>query len=107
MRNILLLIIGVLTLAAETLATRTLASEDRIEIRNHRVKIVVDKVDGMFRETYYARHGSKWINMLQSGNPVRPDPALRRQGNIVPMGFRKASLSISAKGEQSILLEAS
>ena len=107
MRNILLLIIGVPTLAAETLATRTLASEDRIEIRNQRVKIVVDKVDGMFRETYYARHGSKWINMLQSGNPARPDPALRRQGNIVPMEFRKASLSVSAKGEQSILLEAS
>lgn len=79
---------------------------DRAEIQNKQVRIVVEKHDDVYSETYFARSGSRWIQILRSGNPIRPDPALKRTHELVPFGFQELALLPSRNGEQVIQLEA-
>jgi hypothetical protein len=77
---------------------------DRAEIQNKQLRIVVEKHDGVYSETYFSRSGSRWVQILQSGNPTRPDPALKRNHELAPFGFQELALLPSRNGEQVIQL---
>jgi len=98
---IVVFLLGLLNGIGYTLAK----SSNTIEIRNKNVQIVVHERDGVYHETYFARDGDRWIQVLQSGNPLCPDPALKRNRELASFGFQTAVLLPSSADVQAIQLE--
>lgn len=69
---------GVAMLSAQQSPNR-----DRAVIQNENIRVVVAKIDSAYRETYYARQGEDWTEILSSGSSLRPEPSLKQDGEMV------------------------
>ena len=80
-------------LAASLAASVAEASlgDDRVVAQNKSIKIVIEKVQGTYRETYFVRKDSAWKEILTSGSLQRSEPALRLEGASVPVAFTELS----------------
>ena len=81
-------------------------SEEQLEIRTDDIRITVVQEQGIYRESYFARSGERWEKILVSGNPLRPDPALKLDGTAIDGGFRKASVVNHTGTKPSLVLVA-
>jgi hypothetical protein len=70
--------------------------DDGIALRNSRVQLVLSRVDGAFREEYFA-FARTWHLVLRSGNALRPEPSLRSDGNVLPAAFTEYAVTDSQK----------
>ena len=77
-----------------------------MEIRNDRVKLMLVRQNGALRETYFAKHGNGWRQILESGSALRSEPSLKRDGKLAAISFQDASVSMHAKEEQVAHLDA-
>lgn len=73
------------------LSTMALAqSTARYEIRNEKLMVTAEVIDGVVVERIAAQSESGWKRILISGSIDRPDPALKLQGGVVPIHFTSA-----------------
>ncbi|MBI3579694.1 MAG: hypothetical protein HY089_09830, partial [Ignavibacteriales bacterium] len=77
------------------------------EIQNGLVKVDVKKHNGVYSEKYFAKKGSSWITLLESGNNRRLDPTVKQNGRLLPLAFQKVEVKVSSKDEKTLSLEAS
>ena len=98
------LLILLVTVGVPALSMRTGQDPDRVEIQNESIKIVIEKLNGAYRETYYARKGTSWCKILESGSDQRPEPTVRQTGTITPFVFRRAVIEEKTDSVQSVLL---
>jgi len=96
---ILLLTVGVAALTA-----RPRQDPDRTEIQNESIKIVIEKFNGIYRETYYARQNDSWRTILESGSDQRPEPAVRQNGSSIPFAYRIVMIERTTDGVQRVVL---
>jgi hypothetical protein len=66
-------------------------SDDRVVAQNKSIRIVIEKVQGAYRETFFVRKDSAWKEILTSGSLQRSEPALRLEGASVPVAFTEMS----------------
>jgi hypothetical protein len=78
----------------------------RIEIQNESIKIVIEKFNGTYRETYYALKDASWRKMLESGSDERAEPSVRQNGTSIPFAYRSAAVE-KTDSTQSVLLSGS
>lgn len=57
-----------------------------IELANDRIKVVIENREGYYQESYFAKD-SDWQLLLESGNRLRPEPALQSEDALVSLGF--------------------
>ncbi len=79
---------------------------DRIEMQNESIKIVIEKLNGAYRETYYARKNASWRKILESGSDLRSEPTVRGNGVSIPFVYRDAVVE-KTDTVQSVLLSGS
>jgi hypothetical protein len=99
-----LFLILILTLSVSLLGGDLARGPDRLTIQNEFIRVIVDKTGGSYRETYFVRNGKSWIEILESGSALRPDPAIKQDNELAPL----KSLSISQgsnKGQVVIVRE--
>ena len=80
---------------------------DRTEIQNESIKVVIEKLNGAYQETYYARKGDSWRAILESGSNQRPEPAVRQNGSSIPFAYRSVITERKTDGIQRVVLGAS
>ena len=75
-------VVGIAVLSAQP-------NQDRGQtvIQNEFIRVVVGKVEGAYRETYFVRKGKGWTEVLLSGSTLRPEPSLKQDGEVVPAAF--------------------
>ncbi len=79
---------------------------NRIELGNEHVRLVLSRDDDRWTETYFAQHAGGWQLLLQSGHRLRPDPAWRRGGQSYEHGYSVARVIPAADGVQEVQLTA-
>jgi len=75
---------------------------DRLTIQNEFIRIVIDKTGGSCRETYFVKKGKSWIEILESGSALRPDPAIRQNDELLPL--KGASISLGSDKDQVVIV---
>lgn len=61
-------------------------AQDRVVIQNEFIRVIVEKSDTSYNEQYSVRKGASWIELLKSGNALRPDPVVRQNNDVVLFG---------------------
>ncbi len=56
-------------------------------IWNGTIRVVIEKMGETFQEIYFVRKGSSWVEILRSGNTLRPEPALNQDGEPLRVFF--------------------
>jgi hypothetical protein len=79
--------------------------QDRVVIQNEFIRVDVDQGGGVCRETYFVKRGRSWIEMLESGSPLRPDPSIKQNGELVPL--KSASISLGPEERQVVIVRKS
>jgi hypothetical protein len=79
--------------------------DGRIELANNLIKVVVQQREGFYQESYYA-NDSSWRLLLESGNRLRPDPALFCHGKLLPLAFTAAKIITNNDNHAAVLLTA-
>jgi hypothetical protein len=74
----------------------------KIELANELVKVVVQRHKEFYQESYYAKDSS-WRLLLESGNPLRPDPALRGNGKLLPLAYD--SVKVLVKNDRHAVVQ--
>jgi len=77
-----------------------------IELQNEHLKLIVEKGEHGFRERFFAKKGTSWVLMLESGNDLRAEPALSIGGGAIPIVFQTATVEKDANDEKIVLLDA-
>ncbi|MGH7599128.1 MAG: hypothetical protein ACREOI_22460 [bacterium] len=77
-----------------------------IELANDRIKIVLENREGYYQESYFAKD-SEWHLLLESGNRLRPEPALKCDGHPLPVAFTEAKVVTNNERRAIVLLIAS
>ncbi|MCX6132241.1 MAG: hypothetical protein NTU47_00395 [Ignavibacteriales bacterium] len=97
-------IISILLMALQStgMSNDLAQGKNRIAIENEFIRVVVDQDGGVCRETYYVKKGKSWIEILQSGSSLRPDPIIRGNGEVVPL--RSASVSKGSGKTQIVIV---
>jgi hypothetical protein len=75
----------------------------RVEIRNESIKIVIEKLNGTYRETYYALKSDTWHAILESGSDLRSEPAVRQHGARVSCAYTNVERQKTGGIERVIL----
>ncbi len=91
-----------LSLRAPLLGAGLTKGPDRLTIQNEFIRIVVDKTGGSCRETYFVKKGKSWIEILESGSALRPDPAIRQNDELIPL--KSASISPGSDKRQAVIV---
>lgn len=99
MRKILL--VGA-TVLGSSFATGAVA-DSAASIQNGRVMVVAVKDGNRVHEQYFAREGNKWIQLLQSGNPARPDPDVKLVSGSMG-GFQSVSRSVDGSRQHLVFI---
>ncbi|HCA80439.1 MAG TPA: hypothetical protein DEP53_11975 [Bacteroidetes bacterium] len=73
------------------LSAKQSPGRDSTMIQNEFIKVVVGKIDGVYRETYYVRRGEAWTEILSSGSAVRPEPSLKQDGEMVAAAYESVT----------------
>jgi hypothetical protein len=76
-----------------------------LELHSRTVKVTVEKVDGRYSDAYFARSGSAWIAMLESGSSARRDPSLRHDSRDEPAAYTSAMMGKTGAGKKALVLE--
>ena len=79
-------------------------SSGKYEIKTDMLRAVVEKLTGDFVERIYAHSENGWVEVLVSGNPIRPDPALKLREGTVPVRFTRASVHDAGGPAPSLVL---
>jgi hypothetical protein len=79
------IIILLVAIQASGLSNDLAQGKKRTAIQNEFIRVVVDQDGGVCRETYFVKKGKSWLEILQSGNSLRPDPVIRQSGEAVPL----------------------
>ncbi len=87
-------------------ATMMSESAKRLEVSNEHIKLVVERVEGGYSESYYVKKGESWKLLLTSGSVLRRDPALRQDGTEATVGFQEASVVKRLRVEKVLRLGA-
>jgi len=74
---------------------------DRVMIQNEFLRVVVEQSGDGFRESYFVKKGNSWIELLEAGSPVRPDPFVRQDGRAVKLTAPTVS---QEPGKQQIVI---
>ena len=101
-----LLFILLVAVCVPAFSRSTMQDPDRVEIQNESIKIVIEKLNGAYRETYYARKNASWRKILESGSDQRQEPAVRQNGTSIPFAYRSAVVEKTGSIE-SVLLSGS
>src|SRR5271157_1199610 len=80
---------------------------ERVEIQNESIKIVIEKLNGVYRETYYAGKNASWRKILESGSAQRQEPTVTQHGENLPFVYRSAVIGKKTDSIQSVLLSGS
>ncbi len=91
-----------LSLRAPLLGAGLTKGPDRLTIQNEFIRVVVDKIGGSCRETYFVKKGKSWIEILESGSALRPDPAIRQNDELIPL--KSASISPGSDKRQAVIV---
>ena len=99
---------GVLLIATALLPSATARGEGakRLEVGNGHIKLVVERVDEGYSESYYVRKGSTWHLLLTSGSTLRREPALRQDKQDVTISFQEATVVKGSRAERVLKLSA-
>ena len=92
----------ILALSAPVLGGELSGESNRRMIQNEFIRVVVDKSGDSCTETYLVKRGGFWIKILESGSAVRPDPAIKQNGKVIPL--KSASISKGLDEEQVIIV---
>jgi hypothetical protein len=82
----LLTIILLIAFGAPGLGNDPARGKNRTSIQNEFIRVVVEENNGVCKETYFARKGKLWVELLESGSSLRPDPLIRQNNVTVPLG---------------------
>jgi hypothetical protein len=74
-------------------------------LQNSRVKLEVQRVDGEWREAYFARNDAGWQLLLHSGNSRRAGTSLSCNGEFRNAAFDHAASTRLTGGGKAVLLE--
>lgn len=74
------------SVSPSTLSVLDQTQRGAIALANERIKVVIEYRDGYYHESYFAKN-SDWHLLLESGNRLRPEPALQSEAALVPLGF--------------------
>ncbi|MEX2191182.1 MAG: hypothetical protein WEB33_10835 [Bacteroidota bacterium] len=69
----------------------------RYEIRNNKLMVTAEVIDGYVVEHISAQSGSGWTRVLMSGNADRRDPALKLKGEVIPVRYTHVAV-LDARG---------
>jgi hypothetical protein len=61
-----------------------------VTISNGLIKVVVQHAGAGVREAYFAKRGTGWRMLVESGSTLRTEPEVKYNGAIVPSGFQEA-----------------
>ena len=95
----------VLALSAPLLGGDRTREPDRRMIQNEFIRVVVDNSGGSCRETYFVKKGKSWIEILESGSMVRPDPAIKQNNESLPL--KGATISPGSEKGQLVIVRQS
>ena len=98
------LLIALLAVGVPALSVGNGQDPDRIEIQNESIKIVIEKQNGIYRETYYARQNDSWRTVLESGSDQRPEPTVRQNGSSLAFAYRSVMTERRIDGVQRVVL---
>jgi hypothetical protein len=101
--NIALLCYGVLCNAD---LARAAGADDRIEVGNEHVRIVLEWQGERWVETYLASDPGGWKPLLVAGHRLRPDPSWRRDGVTYDRGYGLAEVVPTPPRIQEVKLTA-
>lgn len=102
-----LLLILLMAVGVPALCKSVRQDPNRVEIQNESIRIVIEKMNGSFRETYYARKDAFWRKILESGSDQRPEPTARQNGTIIPIVFRNVMVEQKTDSVQRAVLSGS
>ena len=100
-----LIVILLMAFQAPILREVLAQEQDRVVIQNESIRIVVDQSGGVCRETYFVKKGKSWIEILESGSPLRPDPSIKQNGKLIPL--KSASISQGSEEGQAVIVRRS
>ncbi|MDZ7313008.1 MAG: hypothetical protein ONB45_17210 [candidate division KSB1 bacterium] len=60
-------------------------------LANERIKVTLENREGYYQEFYFAKN-SDWHLLLESGNRLRLEPALKCDGHLLPFAFTEAKV---------------
>lgn len=85
------LISVILAAGFSVMAAKPAQDGDRVVAENSLIRVIIEKVQGVYKETYYVRKDKAWKEILASGSTLRPEPSLKSDGASVPATFGELS----------------
>jgi hypothetical protein len=96
-----------LGITASTLVGQSRQRADRMEIHNEFIRVNIEKIGETYREVYYARRGTSWMEVLEGGSAPRTEPSLKEDGAEIKSPYQTATISNSDEKIQTATLSTS
>jgi len=101
-----LVFILLVTAGVPVLSMRAMQSPDGVEIQNGSVKILFNSGVGGYREFGYAKSGSSWRQIVESGSDLRPETVLTINGiESLALNWKLQSI-VKKDGTETVVLNA-